>query len=65
VLVALVVTTGGIDKTFSLVVVGIIWLVLGTGIVGSFAITPGKLLNDTGCFSIVFVDSIAILIKKT
>lgn len=68
ILVALVVTVGGIDKIFSLVVVGIIWLVivvLGIDIVGSFAITSGNLLDDIGCFSIVFVGSIAKLKKKT
>jgi hypothetical protein len=59
--IALVVTAGGIDKTFALVVVGIVGIVVVTGvdILVSFAITSGNLLDDTGSFSVVTGDSIA------
>ena len=57
---ALVVTVVGTDDTFSFVVVGIIGLavVVGVDILGSFEITSGNLLDDTGSFSIVTVGSI-------
>jgi hypothetical protein len=62
---ALVVAGGGIDKTFSLVVAGVIvWSVVVTDvdIFGSLTVKSGNLLGGvcgTDCFSIVIVGSIA------
>jgi hypothetical protein len=57
---ALVVTVGGIADTFSFVVGGITGLAVlaGVDILGSFEITSGNFLDDTGSFSIVTVGSI-------
>ena len=55
----LVVTAGGIDTTLSLVVVGIVCIVIGTGALGSLAIILGDLFANSSSFPVVTDDSIA------